>query len=414
MRATLSIPSAVEIQGVSGKRKAILKAFVPALCLSLFTMGAHAGEALPIRVCADPDNLPFSSDRPDNPGLYTEIGAVLGRELNRPVTAVWYRTNFGKRAIRVTLLAKQCDLAIGLPADPELMGPALIFSKPFMQAGYALVTKKPEAASAISQLSGRAVAVQFGTPAQSFLANYSDIRTVTRMSPEDGIKALASGEADAAFVWAPSAGYLNKTGYADAFNIVPVDGPGFQWPVAIAFAKRDAALRNEVNAALDRMAGKIAELQAKYGFPTAAPVKLSENAPAAASLIKLVAAVPAEPVPAAAPAETQGPDAASPKTAKLAEEAPPQAAGGSLALVAEGKEIFNGTCAHCHGPNAEQAVRKIDLRLLHHRYGDGMEEMFFKTVNNGRPAKGMPSWKDVFTQDQFTAVFAFLKTLQTD
>ena len=27
-----------------------------------------------------------------------------------------------------------------------------------------------------------------------------------------------------------------------------------------------------------------------------------------------------------------------------------------------------------------------------------MEEMFFKTVTNGRPAKGMPPWKDVFSR----------------
>ena len=40
--------------------------------------------------------------------------------------------------------------------------------------------------------------------------------------------------------------------------------------------------------------------------------------------------------------------------------------------------------------------------------------MFFKTVTNGRPAKGMPSWKDVFTGEQFTSIFAFLKTVQTE
>jgi len=394
LRARLSIASGVEIRGLSGERKAILKAFVPAFCLLLCAHGARADEASPLRLCADPDNLPFSSDRADNPGLYLEIGAAIGRELHRPVTEVWYRTNFGKRAMRVTLLAKQCDLAIGLPADPDFMGPALIFSKPFMRAGYALVTKKPAAAPAISQANGYAIAVQFGTTPQSFLANYDGIRMVTRMSPEEGIKALADGEADAAFVWAPTAGYLNKTQYGDAFNIVPVDGPGMQWPVAIAFAKRDAALRDEVDAVLDRIGGEIAELQAKYGFPTEAPVKPAAGAPAQAPYSKLIKVASAEPAPQA-PAATQVP-------------------AGSASLVAEGKEIFNGTCAHCHGPDAVQAERKIDLRLLRHRYGDGMEEMYFKTVANGRPAKGMPSWKDVFTQDQFVAVLAFLKTLQTD
>ncbi len=382
-------------------KQAILKAIFPAFCLLLSAHAARADEGSPLRICADPDNLPFSSDKADNPGLYGEIGAAIGRELNRPVTAVWYRTNFGKRAMRVTLLAKQCDLAIGLPPDPDFMGPALIFSKPFMRAGYALVTKKPAAAPALSQANGYAIAVQFGTSPQNFLATYDGIRMVTRMSPEDGIKALAAGEADAAFVWGPTAGYLNKTQYAGAFTIVPVDGPGMQWPVAIAFAKRDKALRDEVDAVLDRIGGTIAELQAKYGFPTEAPVKPAKGVPAEVPYARLIKVASTE---AAAPAQTEKPDG-------RAAEKP---AADSATLVAEGKEVFNGTCAHCHGPDAVQAERKIDLRLLHHRYGDGMEEMFFKTVTNGRPAKGMPAWKDVFTQAQFNAVLAFLKTLQTE
>jgi polar amino acid transport system substrate-binding protein len=412
LRATLPAATGAGIWGSGGKGHAILKVFVPAICLSLLAAGARADEAAPLRLCADPDNLPFSSERPDNPGLYNEIGAAIAKELNRPLTAVWYRTNFGKRAVRSTLLAKQCDLFIGLPADPDLMGPALIFSKPFMQAGYALVTKKPfETAPTIAGLNGSAVAVQFGTPPQNLLANYDGIRMVTRMSPEEGVRALAKDEASAAFVWGPTAGYVNKTEFAGALSIVPVDGPGMQWPVAIAFAKRDGALRDEVNAVLDRIGGKIEELKAKYGLPTQTPVKLSQVAHVA-SPIQLVAYSGETELGRRAAPQAQSPAAA--PVRKLAEEVALKPAAESPALMAEGKEVFNGTCAHCHGPNAEQTERKIDLRLLHHRYGDGMEEMFFKTVTNGRPAKGMPSWKDVFTQEQFTAIFAFLKTVQAD
>jgi polar amino acid transport system substrate-binding protein len=386
-RAMRPAASGVVNQGVCGNGKAILKAIVP-FCLLLSANNVHAGEPAPLRLCADPDNLPFSSERADNPGLYSEIGAAIAHEFNRPLSAVYYRTDFGKRATRVTLLAKQCDLFIGLPADPDFMGPAVIFSKPIMQAGYALVTKKPAGAPTLKEMNGWAVSVQHGTPPQSFLANYDGIRMVTRMSPEEGIKALATGEADAAFVWGPTAGYLNKTQYGDAFNIVPVDGPGMQWPVAIGFAKGNAALRDEVNAVLDGLAGKIAELEAKYGLPTTAPVKLAMHARAQAPAPMLI------------------------RVADAAAEPKPAAAGAASA--AEGKEIFNGTCAHCHGPDAIQAERKIDLRLMHHRYGDGMEEMFLKTMANGRPSKGMPAWKDVYSQDQIAAIFAWLKSVQTD
>ncbi|MFX4377434.1 cytochrome c, partial [Acinetobacter baumannii] len=78
--------------------------------------------------------------------------------------------------------------------------------------------------------------------------------------------------------------------------------------------------------------------------------------------------------------------------------------------VGAGKEIFNGTCAHCHGPDAIQSERKIDLRLLRHRYGDDVRNVFWKTVHEGRPSKGMPAWQEVFTDEQFDSIYSFLLT----
>jgi mono/diheme cytochrome c family protein len=82
--------------------------------------------------------------------------------------------------------------------------------------------------------------------------------------------------------------------------------------------------------------------------------------------------------------------------------------------VADGRELFNGTCAHCHGPDAVQSERRINLRLLRHRYGDRMDEVFHETVTHGRPSKGMPNWSSVFTEDDFRNILAFLKTVQQD
>ena len=82
--------------------------------------------------------------------------------------------------------------------------------------------------------------------------------------------------------------------------------------------------------------------------------------------------------------------------------------------VADGRTIFNGTCNHCHGPDAIQAVRKINLRLLHHRYGGAMDQVFHFTVTHGREAKGMPNWSGVFTDDDFAKILAFLHSVQED
>ncbi|WP_349643839.1 c-type cytochrome [Bradyrhizobium sp. LMTR 3] len=82
------------------------------------------------------------------------------------------------------------------------------------------------------------------------------------------------------------------------------------------------------------------------------------------------------------------------------------------AAVNAGKEMFNGTCAHCHGPDGVQSERRIDLRLLQNRYGEEMRAKFMTTVHEGRPSKGMPAWKEVFTEDQFESIYAYILTVQ--
>jgi polar amino acid transport system substrate-binding protein len=65
------------------------------------------------------------------------------------------------------------------------------------------------------------------------------------------------------------------------------------------------------------------------------------------------------------------------------------------------------------GLTAVQGVKKIDLRRLTLRYGDGAHNMYWKTVHEGRPAKGMPTWKDVFTDEQLEQIYAFLFSVQS-
>ena len=51
------------------------------------------------------------------------------------MTYVWYRTYLGARAVRATMLAKQCEAMIGLPNSDAFSGPKVIFSKPLFNLG---------------------------------------------------------------------------------------------------------------------------------------------------------------------------------------------------------------------------------------------------------------------------------------
>ncbi|OAF06837.1 c-type cytochrome [Bradyrhizobium neotropicale] len=359
---------------------------------------SHADEAQPFRLCADPTNLPFSSDSPSQPGFYVEIGRALAQALGQPIAYDWYKSYFGKRTVRVTLLGKQCDAMIGLPRSEDFMGPAVIFSGAFAKEGYALVTAKGQAIGGIDGLKGKRVAVQFASTPQNLLASRDDIQKVTVLSPEEGMQALDQGKADVAFIWGPVAGWLNKTSYHDRYQIELTEGEGLSWDAAIGFAKTSTELRDRVDAVLPQLQKTIADLAVKYGLPTGQPVRFG------AALA----------VPAGTTTGTGTGAGVTQVASVVATEAKGDAAAPSAEAVGTGKEIFNGTCAHCHGPDAIQSERKIDLRLLRHRYGDEMREKFWTTVHEGRPAKGMPSWKDVFTDDQFDSIYSFLLTVQAE
>jgi ABC-type amino acid transport substrate-binding protein/mono/diheme cytochrome c family protein len=376
-----------------------------------------------LRICADPDNLPFSSRDPANPGVYDEIGDAIGRALDRPVMHVWYRTYFGKRAVRVTMLAKQCDMMIGLPDSDDFMGPKIIFSKPLFSLAYAIVAPKSQSFSSVEDLKGKRVAVQFETEPQNIVGPRDDMTAVTVLSPEEGMKALAEGRVDAAFLWAPTAGYLNKAGYGGRFALVPVDGPRLTWPVAIGYPKASASLRNSIDAVLPEVSKTFPGLFAKYGAGPEAPApSVAADPPAAVDKAAVVVAQAESPAPSpAAPApsqaatgETGARDPGKPAGNGTGEfDIAPLAASATPEMIASGKEVFNSICAHCHGPDAVQGVKKIDLRRLTLRYSDGAHNMYWKTVHEGRPAKGMPTWKGVFTDEQFEQIYAFLSSIQS-
>jgi polar amino acid transport system substrate-binding protein len=355
-------------------------------CGAAASQGAVApapGAAL--RLCADPANLPFSSHTADAaaPGLYVEIGQAVARSLGRPLQTVWSLSYFGKRNLRTTLLAGQCDLAVGLPAEADFMGPRLIFTRPILQLGYALVLPQGSTARSIDDLTGQRVAVQFGSPPQGLLAARSDITSVTAMDPEEAMRRLAGGEADAAFIWGASAGYINRVALNERYRVVPVAGPHMQFQAAIGLSSQQSGLRDAVDAVLDGLAPRIRELSDKYAVSQGAPILLAAAPPMQVALAE-----------APAPSTTPGTVAA------------------RRADLVKGKEIFNSTCAHCHGPSGVVEDRKINLRRLHLKYGEQLEESYFTTVTNGRPTKGMPAWKDVFSTQDFVDILGYLRTIQ--
>lgn len=352
----------------------------------------------PLRLCADPDNLPFSSASATTPGFYVELGRDIATAMGRPFQPVWVPTYNTKRQIRMKLLAGQCDGFVGVPDDASFMGPRLIFSQPIVQLGYALVAPAAMTVDTIESLHGRRVAVQLSSPPQDLLARENDVQMLTVLSPEEAMRDLAEGNADAAFIWGASAGWVNSHVMHGAYRVVPFNSDRMQWSAGIAFPRDQIDVRDAVNRALAGLGGSIDALAVKYGFPASAPSQPPTGGNTA--------------TPAGQNAAIgTGPNATTTaRPSATATQATATAPGGED--IAAGRKIFNGTCSHCHGPDAVQGEQRRNLRLLRQRYGDDLPRMFMNTVTHGRPSKGMPNWSGIISDDEFHKILAFLTSVQ--
>ncbi len=356
-----------------------IRAGLFALLALLAALAQAAAQTTPFRLCSDPDNPPLSSDASSTPGIYIELGRRIAATLGRPFEPVWTQHLFAKLGAKLRM--GECDGVIGLPEDAHVTGPDVILSHPFLAVGYALVTPPAITVGSLADFDGRRVAVQFGSPPQRLLAEHNGIETVTVMQPLQGLQALAAGKADAAFLWGPSASWINRTDLNDAYKVVPVAGKHLRWRVVIGFAKTQAALRDAVDRALAGLGDSTRALMVKYGLATAAPVVLTESPAAPASQASSQQATAS--TPSASPQE-----------------------------VAAGHQVFNANCEHCHGHDAIEGLEQRNLRHLRKRHGDKMDQVFMFTVTHGLPAKGMPNWSGILTTAQFRAILAYLHSVQ--
>jgi ABC-type amino acid transport substrate-binding protein/cytochrome c5 len=355
-----------------------------------------------LRVCADPDNLPFSSRATSGErGLYVELAELVAARLGMTTEYTWWYTFFGKRAVRNTLLSDRCDAFFGLPHDADFMGPNLALTRPFLDVGYAIVAPGRLTFAHVEDLKGRRVAVVFRTTPQMVLASRDGFAAVTFKEDEQALDALARGEVDAAFVWGPTGGYYNLKRLGGSHRVVPIAGEGLQWKAAVGVRKGDDGLRDRIERALAALEPEIRQLADRYGFPRGPAIDLAAPSDATGQRAGGGGRTPAGSGAAGA----------------LAATAPPPAITGAASRddeIAAGRSLFNQHCAHCHAPNAMSPEPSRDLRRLRRRYGETRSQVFYTTVTQGRSDKGMPPWAEALDPDHIRLVWSFLESVQLE
>jgi mxaJ protein len=256
---------------------------------------ATIADARELRVCADPNNLPFSNERGE--GFENKIAELIADELGVTLSYTWWAQRRG--FIRNTLNTGSCDLVTGTTNGIEMLRTTL----PYYRSGYTFVTRQdgPKVSSLDDPiLHNLRIGIQLvgedgaNPPPSEALARrgivdnvrgylvYGDYR---EQNPAAAIMdAVAKGEIDVAIVWGPVAGYFagrESVPLKIALVTPQNDGPRVPmvFDINMGVRRDDPTLRDEINAALSKLRPKIDAVLANYGVPRAdLPVEM-QHAP---------------------------------------------------------------------------------------------------------------------------------------
>lgn len=244
-----------------------------------------AAERHVLRVCGDPDNMPFSNERQE--GFENKIAALIARDLGDSVQYLWWPHRRG--FVRSTLRAGECDMLVGVPSgfDP------VATTKPYYRSTYYIVSRadrKPPITS-IDDPALRSMKVGVNLigydytntpPAHALGARGVQVVGFSTFygpgagsEPQDIIEAVANKKIDVAVVWGPLAGYFAKRSTVPLTlvalpdsDIAAATGFPFAYDIAIGTRRADKSLRAQIDSVLVRRREEITQILRDYGVPT--------------------------------------------------------------------------------------------------------------------------------------------------
>jgi mxaJ protein len=256
------------------------RSLIGLLVLLAASSGATARQ---LRVCSDPNNLPFSNEKLE--GFENKIVGIIARELDATIEYTWWASRRG--FVRNTLKAGLCDLIPGTVSGMDMARTTV----PYYRSTYVFVTR-PDATPIISSLDDpllRTLRIGvhligddgFNVPPAHALSRRGITNNVRGFSiygdyresnpPARLIEAVANQQIDVAIAWGPLAGYFaaleSPTLRLD--KVLPARDEGFPmtFPISMAVARANERLRREIESALSSHRAEIDAILAEYHVP---------------------------------------------------------------------------------------------------------------------------------------------------
>jgi quinoprotein dehydrogenase-associated probable ABC transporter substrate-binding protein len=252
------------------------------LCAAVACRGAAAAPLL--RVCSDPNNLPYSNQQQQ--GFENRIASVIGSDLGMQVSYFWFpqREAFFEK----TLNSGVCDVVMGVPIGLH----AADATQPYYRSSYVFVSRRDRNLHIDSFDDPRLKTLRIGVhilgeqddslpPVHALtsrgivrnLVGYSIFGNLAEANPSaDLIKAVSDKNVDVAVVWGPLAGYFTQHA-AVPLDITPIDGDSsnpnlpLTFDIGIGVRPGDTALRDRLDAELIRRHTEIQQILLSYGVP---------------------------------------------------------------------------------------------------------------------------------------------------
>ncbi|MFN3986732.1 MAG: quinoprotein dehydrogenase-associated putative ABC transporter substrate-binding protein [Rhodocyclaceae bacterium] len=241
-----------------------------------------------LRVCQDPNNLPFSNDQEE--GFENRIAEMFAEHLGVPVTYFNYpqRFVFIRNTLRYKLPGKDypCDIIMGLPVGFDQTA----ITKPYYRSTYAMVFPQGKGLDEVKSVEDflalgpdKLKTLKIGLYDKSPVSRWMDRHDLVDQGvPYQTInmdmdhyvgdiidKDLVGGKIDVAIVWGPVAGYYaNKMD--PPLKVVPMKSePGikFDFEFGMGLRRGEPEWRKEIESFIDSHQTEIEQILKTYHVP---------------------------------------------------------------------------------------------------------------------------------------------------
>jgi quinoprotein dehydrogenase-associated probable ABC transporter substrate-binding protein len=230
-----------------------------------------------LRVCADPNNLPYSNEKGE--GFENKLAELFAAKLGKRLAYTFYPQATG--FVRMTLGSHRCDVIMGYPQGDTLV----LNTNPYYQTAYAIVAKADSPLRDVDtladpRLKDKHLGIVAGTPPATYfvtdglMANAKPyplmVDTRVDSSPQAMTNDIESGAIDAGVLWGPIAGYYAAHAQPPMHTTLLLKdsgGPRLAYRITMGVRPSDQNWKRQLNQLIADNQTEIDKLLLDYGVP---------------------------------------------------------------------------------------------------------------------------------------------------